>query len=70
LPGAAEGSACSEGAVSQRVLGLALGYEALNDHLTPRLDLTLRLDPLLAAVMGKGEPKGQGARRQALAGPQ
>lgn len=49
--------------VSQRVLGLALGYEDLNDH------LTIRLDPLLAAVVGKSEPKGQGARRHALAGP-
>jgi hypothetical protein len=34
----------------QRVYGLALGYEDLNDH-----DL-LRLDPLLAAMAGKAEP--------------
>jgi hypothetical protein len=34
----------------QRVYGLALGYEDLNDH-----DL-LRLDPLLAVMTGKAEP--------------
>jgi hypothetical protein len=34
----------------QRVYGLALGYEDLNDH-----DL-LRLDPLLAVLAGKAEP--------------
>jgi len=34
----------------QRVYGLALGYEDLNDH-----DL-LRLDPLLAVMAGKAEP--------------
>jgi len=38
--------------VSQRVLGLCLGYEDLNDH------DELRLDPLLAAVIGKRDPKG------------
>ena len=37
--------------VRQRVYGLALGYEDLNDH-----DL-LRQDPLLAAVVGKQEPE-------------
>jgi hypothetical protein len=42
--------------VSQRVLGLCLGYEDLNDH------DELRLDPLLAAVVGKRDPKG--ARRR------
>jgi len=34
----------------QRVYGLALGYEDLNDH------ELLRLDPLLAAMAGKAEP--------------
>ena len=36
--------------VTQRVLGLALGYEDLNDH------DTLRRDALLAAVVGKAGP--------------
>jgi hypothetical protein len=39
--------------VSQRVLGLALCYEDLNDH------DRLRLDPLLAVVVGKRDPSGQ-----------
>jgi hypothetical protein len=39
--------------VSQRVLAIALGYEDVNDH-----DL-LRLDPLLAALSGKADPKTQ-----------
>ena len=39
--------------VSQRVYGLALGYEDLNDH------DTLRLDPLLATLVGKTDPTGQ-----------
>jgi hypothetical protein len=39
--------------VAQRVLGLALGYEDLNDH-----DI-LRLDPLLAVAAGKADPTGQ-----------
>src|ERR1700674_1956977 len=38
--------------VRQRVLGLALGYEDLNDH-----DV-LRSDPLLATVVGKVDPTG------------
>jgi hypothetical protein len=36
--------------VAQRVLGLALGYEDLNDH------AQLRLDPLLTAAAGKLDP--------------
>ena len=44
--------------VAQRVLALALGYEDVNDH------ERLRLDPLLAAVVGKVDPKG----RASLAG--
>ncbi len=38
--------------VSQRVLGIACGYEDLNDH------DTLRDDPLLAAAAGKRDPTG------------
>ena len=38
--------------VAQRVYGLALGYEDLNDH------GDLRRDPLLAAVVGKLDPTG------------
>lgn len=38
--------------VAQRVYGLALGYEDLNDH------DSLRLDPLLATLVGKAEPTG------------
>lgn len=37
---------------AQRILGLALGYEDLNDH------ATLRTDPLLAAACGKSDPLG------------
>jgi len=37
--------------VSQRVLGIALGYEDVNDH------ELLRLDPLLAVLAGKSDPK-------------
>jgi hypothetical protein len=39
--------------VGQRVYGLALGYEDLNDH------DQLRTDPLLAVLTGKGDPSGQ-----------
>ena len=39
--------------VSQRVFALALGYEDVNDH------DTMRLDPLLAALVGKADPKGR-----------
>lgn len=39
--------------VGQRVYGLALGYEDLNDH------DRLRLDPLLATLVGKEDPTGQ-----------
>lgn len=53
--------------VAQRVYGLALGYEDLNDH------DDLRRDPLLAAVIGKRDVKGSKRRRaedrgKALAG--
>ncbi len=39
--------------VAQRVYGLALGYEDLNDH------DDLRRDPLLATVVGKDDPTGR-----------
>src|ERR1019366_7884818 len=44
--------------VAQRVYGLALGYEDLNDH------DTLRLDPLLATVVGKNDPTGEDRTRE------
>ena len=53
--------------VSQRVMALALGYEDLNDH------DELRLDPLLAVLAGRQDPRGQDRvraqdRGKALAG--
>lgn len=53
--------------VAQRVYGLALGYEDLNDH------DDLRYDPLLAVMVGKREPTGMDRvrvrdRGKALAG--
>jgi hypothetical protein len=48
-----------EDLVGQRIYGLALGNEDLNDH-----DL-LRRDPLLAAAVGKTDPEGQERRRVA-----
>jgi hypothetical protein len=44
--------------VSQRIIGLALGYEDLNDH------DRLRFDPLLAVAAGKGDPTGEQRRRE------
>src|ERR1022692_2895546 len=44
--------------VKQRVFGLALGYEDLNDH------DDLRRDPMLAVALGKDDPKGEQRRRQ------
>lgn len=44
--------------VAQRIYGLALGYEDLNDH------DQLRADPLIAALIGKAEPKGTDRRRE------
>jgi Transposase DDE domain group 1 len=40
--------------VAQRLLGLAAGYEDLNDH------NLLRLDPLFAVAVGKEDPLGTG----------
>jgi len=53
--------------VGQRVYGLALGYEDLNDH------DELRSDPMLAVLVGKKDPEGQDRLRtqdkgKALAG--
>ncbi len=53
--------------VAQRIYGLALGYEDLNDH------DELRHDPLLAVLVGKTDPLGQnrlrpGDKGKALAG--
>ena len=42
----------------QRIYGLALGYEDLNDH------DQLRLDPLLAAICGKEDPLGRERHRE------
>jgi len=42
-----------EALIKQRVFGLALGYEDLNDH------DQLRTDPLLAVLVGKQDPTGQ-----------
>src|SRR5512135_629298 len=44
--------------VAQRVYGLALGYEDLNDH------DDRRRDPLLATVVGKDDPTGQTRQRR------
>jgi hypothetical protein len=44
--------------VGQRVLGLALAYEDLNDH------DELRTDPLLATVVGKADPAGNDRRQE------
>lgn len=51
----------------QRIFGVALGYEDLNDH------DDLRFDPLLASVVGKSDPLGRDRRQgrdqgKALAG--
>ena len=44
--------------VAQRVYGLALGYEDLNDH------DQLRHDPLMAVLAGKDDPTGQDRARE------
>ena len=48
--------------LTQRVHGLALGYEDLNDH------DTLRHDPLLAAACDKADPLGRDRLHPAAAG--
>ena len=47
-----------ESLIAQRVLGLACGYEDLNDH------DTLRDDPLLAVAAGKSDPLGEHRARR------
>ena len=49
--------------LAQRVYGIALGYEDLNDH------DRLRTDPLLAALVGKDDPLGQRRVMPASLGP-
>jgi hypothetical protein len=44
--------------IAQRIYGLALGYEDLNDH------DELRHDPLLATLVGKADPSGRDRPRQ------
>jgi hypothetical protein len=44
--------------IRQRVFGLALAYEDLNDH------DELRTDPLLATVVGKADPTGNDRRQE------
>jgi hypothetical protein len=44
--------------IAQRVYGLALGYEDLNDH------DELRRDPLLAVLVGKEDPEGEARIRK------
>lgn len=48
--------------VCQRVYGLALGYEDLNDH------DTLRTDPLLAALVNCDDPLGRDRRPRGRVG--
>ena len=47
-----------EDLLRQRIFGLALGYEDLNDH------DHLRYDPLLATLVGKEDPTGQDRPRE------
>ena len=44
--------------LARRAYGLALGYEGLNDH------DDLRRVPLLATIVGEGDPAGEARRRQ------
>ena len=44
--------------IAQRVYGLALGYEDLNDH------DQLRHDPLMAVLVGKHDPSGEDRLRR------
>ena len=48
-----------EDLVGQRIYGLALGYEDLNDH------EGLRADPLMAVLVGKEDPLGRDRRAEA-----
>ena len=44
--------------VAQRLMGIAAGYEDLNDH------NRLRLDPLMAVAVGKADPLGMDRRAE------
>jgi len=44
--------------LAQRIYGIALGYEDLNDH------DRLRCDPLLATLVGKADPLGESRKRE------
>lgn len=44
--------------LAQRIYGIALGYEDLNDH------DRLRCDPLLATLVGKADPLGEDRKRE------
>lgn len=44
--------------LKQRIFGLCLGYEDLNDH------EQLRVDPLLAVLVGKNDPEGKDRARE------
>ena len=48
--------------VGQRIYGLALGYEDVNDH------EELRADPLMAVLVGKEDPLGRDRRAEANRG--
>ena len=48
--------------LAQRIYGLVLGYEDLNDH------EQLREDPLLAVLTGKSDPTGHDRKRQPFSG--
>ena len=48
--------------VRQRVYGIALGYEDLNDH------DDLKRDPLLALALGKTDVEGKGRHRESDCG--
>jgi hypothetical protein len=43
---------------AQRIFGICLGYEDLNDH------DTIRRDPILATLVGKVDPTGQNRRNE------
>jgi hypothetical protein len=47
-----------EDLVGQRIYGMCLGYEDLNDH------DQLRADPALAVIVGKSDPKGEQRREE------
>ena len=48
--------------LGQRIYGLCLGYEDLNDH------DQLRTDPMLAVAVNKADPLGRGGGRPQIGG--